>query len=58
MTAEEAREKITEKGLKVTPQRVAIWESIYKALDALIENKVIKKVTTEADKMRYYGIIL
>lgn len=77
------REKIREKGLKVTPQRVAIMEAIfklnnhptaeniadfirqsqpnialgtvYKVLDTFVENKIIKKVTTEADKMRYDG---
>lgn len=80
----EVREKIADKGLKVTPQRVAILEAIcilnnhptaeniaeyikesqpniaigtiYKVLDALVENKIIKKITTEADKMRYDGI--
>ncbi len=85
MTLENAREKIAEKGLKVTPQRVAILEAIhnlnnhptaeniaeyiketqpniaigtiYKVLDALVKNKIVKKVTTEADKMRYDGII-
>lgn len=84
MEIEEIREKIANKGLKVTPQRVAILEAIYKlnnhptaeniadyikksqpniaigtiykVLDALVENKIIKKVTTEADKMRYDGI--
>ncbi len=84
MNIEEVREKIAEKGLKVTPQRVAILEAIYKlnnhptaeniadyikdtqpniavgtiykVLDALVENKLIKKVTTEAGKMRYDGI--
>lgn len=80
----EVREKIADKGLKVTPQRVAILEAIckhnnhptaeniaeyikesqpniaigtiYKVLDALVENKIIKKITTEADKRRYDGI--
>lgn len=83
MTIKEIREKISEKGLKVTPQRVAVLEAIYelnnhptaeniaehikesqpniaigtiyKVLDALVKNKIIKKVTTEADKMRYDG---
>lgn len=84
MTLEKARVKIAEKGLKVTPQRVAILQAIYKlnnhptaeniaefikdsqpniatgtiykVLDVLVANKIIKKVTTEADKMRYDGI--
>ena len=84
MRLEQIREKIAEKGLKVTPQRVAILEAvykldnhptadniesylkksqpniaigtIYKVLDVLVANRIIKKVTTEADKMRYEGI--
>jgi Fur family peroxide stress response transcriptional regulator len=84
MNIKKVRETITEKGLKVTPQRVAILEAIYKlnnhptveniaeyikesqpniaigtiykVLDALVENRIIKKVTTDADKMRYDGI--
>lgn len=75
------REKLQEKGLKVTPQRVAIFEAIlqlnnhpnaddiiafiktnhpnisvgtvYKVLDAFVENKLLKKVKTEKDSMRY-----
>lgn len=71
MKTEEIREKIANKGLKITPQRVAILEAIYKlnnhptaenianyikesqpniaigtiykVLDVLIENKIIKK---------------
>lgn len=74
-----------EKGLKVTPQRVAILEAIvklnnhptaeniidyirknhpniatatvYKVLDALIVNELIKKVKTEKDIMRYDAIV-
>ena len=30
--------------------------TVYKVLDALVEKGIIKKVTTEADKMRYDGI--
>ena len=69
------REKLQEKGLKVTPQRVAIFEAIlkldnhptaddiisfiktnhpnisvgtvYKVLDTLVENNLLKKVKTE-----------
>ncbi len=77
--------KIKEKGLKVTPQRIAILEAIfeldnhptaeniidfirknhpniatgtvYKVLDTLIENKLVKRVTTERDIMRYDGVL-
>lgn len=79
------REKLKEKGLKVTPQRVAIYEAIvklnnhptaehvidyikknhpnisvgtvYKVLDSLVENELIKKVKTEKDIMRYDAIL-
>lgn len=75
------REKLQEKGLKVTPQRVAIFDAIttlnnhptadnvieyiksnhpnisvgtvYKVLDSLVENGLLKKVKTEKDIMRY-----
>ncbi len=77
----EIRNKLVEKGLKVTPQRIAILEAIiklnnhptaeniiddirknnpniatatvYKVLEALVENRLIKKVKTEKDFMRY-----
>lgn len=79
------REKIIEKGLKVTPQRMSILEAIYvlnnhptaeqvieyirkqhpniatgtvyKVLDMLVQNKLIKKVKTEKDIMRYDGVL-
>jgi Fur family transcriptional regulator, peroxide stress response regulator len=79
------RDKLTEKGLKVTPQRIAILEAIiklnnhptadniieyireshpniatatvYKVLEALAENGLIKKVKTEKDIMRYDAFI-
>lgn len=79
------REKLQEKGLKVTPQRVAIYEAIvklknhptaenvieyikenhpnisvgtvYKVLDSLVENTLLKKVKTEKDIMRYDAIL-
>lgn len=79
------REKLKEKGLKVTPQRVAIYEAIvqlknhptadnvieytkknhpnisigtvYKVLDSLVENNLLKKVKTEKDIMRYDAVI-
>jgi Fur family peroxide stress response transcriptional regulator len=81
----EIRHKLTEKGLKVTPQRLAILEAIYtlnnhptadkiidfirkrnpniasgtvyKVLDTLIENELVKRVTTHKDIMRYDGIL-
>ncbi|MBN2348369.1 MAG: transcriptional repressor [Bacteroidales bacterium] len=81
MSAEEIRHKLIEKGLKVTPQRIAILEAIselknhptaeniidfirehhpniatgtvYKVLETLVENKIIKKVKTDRDIMRY-----
>jgi Fur family peroxide stress response transcriptional regulator len=81
MQASEIRNKLIEKGLKVTPQRIAILKAIvklnnhptadyiidyirkihpniatatvYKVLDALVENGLINKVKTEKDIMRY-----
>ena len=82
---EDLRNKLSEKGLKVTPQRLAILSAIhelgghptadniieyirrgnpniasgtvYKVLDALIENKLVKRVSTDRDIMRYDGIV-
>jgi Fur family peroxide stress response transcriptional regulator len=79
------REKLKEKGLKVTPQRVAIYDAIvslknhptaenvieyikinhpnisvgtvYKVLDSLVENALLKKVKTEKDIMRYDAVL-
>lgn len=79
------RKKLQEKGLKVTPQRVAIFEAIvrlnnhptaeniidyiktnhpniavgtvYKVLDSLVENQLLKKVKTEKDIMRYDAVL-
>ena len=79
------RDKLQEKGLKVTPQRVAIYEAIiklnnhpaaenvidyikknhpnisigtvYKVLDSLVENNLLRKVKTEKDIMRYDPVI-
>jgi Fur family peroxide stress response transcriptional regulator len=81
MKVHEIRNKLVGKGLKVTPQRIAILEAIiklnnhptaeyiidyvrtnhpniatatvYKVLDALVENGLINKVKTEKDIMRY-----
>jgi len=75
------KDKLIEKGLKVTPQRLAILEAIltlnnhptaeriieyirknhpniatgtvYKVLDVLVMNDLIKRVKTEKDIMRY-----
>jgi len=83
--AEEIIAKLVEKGLKVTPQRITIFEAIiklnnhptaeniieyirknqpnisvatvYKVLDALVENELINKVKTERDIMRYDAIM-
>jgi Fur family transcriptional regulator, peroxide stress response regulator len=79
------REKLKEKGLKVTPQRVAIYDAIvnlknhptaenvieyikvnhpnisvgtvYKVLESLVENELLKKVKTERDIMRYDPVL-
>ena len=78
-------EKLQDKKLKVTPQRVAIYGAIfelnnhptaenvidyikanhpnisvgtvYKVLDSLVENKLLKKVKTEKDIMRYDAVL-
>ncbi len=77
-------DKLKSKGLKVTPQRIAILEAInklnnhptadniseyirktypsiasgtvYKVLDVLVEHKLITKVKTDKDIMRYDGV--
>lgn len=86
MTSEYFREQLKQKGLKVTPQRVAIYEAVvilknhptaeniiafiknnhpnisvgtvYKVLDSLVENQLLKKVKNEKDVMRYDAILL
>ncbi len=85
MTTISFREKLKNKGLKVTPQRVAIYEAVvnlrnhptaeniieyikknhpnisvgtvYKVLDSLVENQLLKKVKSEKDVMRYDAIM-
>lgn len=85
MKTEEIRRSLVEKGLKVTPQRIAVLEAVtilnnhpsaehiieyirkthpnvstatvYKVLDALAENGLIKRVKTERDIMRYDAIL-
>ena len=82
---EDIRNKFSQKGLKITPQRVIILEAIYKlnnhptadniienireshpniaigtvykVLETLVENGLIRKVKTDKDIMRYDGII-
>ena len=82
---ENIRNKLSEKGLKVTPQRLVILDAVYKlgnhptaeniidyirqnnpniasgtvykVLDTLIDNKLVKKVYTDKDIMRYDGIL-
>jgi Fur family peroxide stress response transcriptional regulator len=85
MKITEIRNKLIEKSLKVTPQRVAILEAIielnnhptaeniiefirknhpniatatvYKVLDIMVGNELIKKVKTDKDIMRYDAIM-
>lgn len=79
------RDSFVEKGLKITPQRIAILEAIYKldnhptvediviyirkdnpniakgtvykVLDTLVDNSLVKKVKTEKEIMRYDGVV-
>jgi Fur family peroxide stress response transcriptional regulator len=79
------RNRLVEKGLKITPQRIAILEAIYnldnhpsaemildyikdanpgiatgtvyKVLDVLVEHRLVDRVKTEKDIMRYDGIL-
>ena len=79
------KDKLVEKGLKVTPQRIAILEAIYtlnnhptaemimdcikdshpgistatiyKVLEALEENQLIRRVKTDKEIKRYDGIV-
>jgi len=81
----EIKNKLVEKGLKITPQRIAILEAIYtlnnhptaemimayikeshpsiasgtiyKVLDTLVENQLIKRVKTENDVKRFDGLL-
>ncbi|TVQ87128.1 MAG: transcriptional repressor [Bacteroidetes bacterium] len=85
MKAEEISRSLFEKGLKVTPQRIAVYEAViklnnhptaeniikyikktypniatatvYKVLDALTENGLVKRVKTDKDIMRYDAIL-
>lgn len=79
------REQLKQKGLKVTPQRIAIYQAViklnchptaekvieyiktnhpnisvgtvYKVLDSLVENNLLKKVKTEKGYMRYDAFV-
>ena len=79
------QEKLKEKGLKITPQRIAIYDAVvelknhptaeniidfikinhpyisvgtvYKVLNTFVDNKLLKKVKSERDIMRYDAII-
>ncbi len=81
MNAKEIAAKLSEKGLRVTPQRIAVLGAVitlnnhptaekvieyikqnhpnisvgtvYKVLDSLVENNLLKKVKTESGIMRY-----
>lgn len=85
MSAPFIQEKLKEKGLKITPQRLAIYEAVthlrnhptadniiefiktnhpyvavgtvYKVLDSLVENGLLKKVKSEKDIMRYDALV-
>lgn len=85
VNTDQIRDILVEKGLKVTPQRMAILEAIYtldnhpsaemildyikdtypgiatgtvyKVLDVLIEHRLIDRVKTEKDIMRYDGMV-
>lgn len=84
MTTNNIIDRLKQKGLKVTPQRVAIYEAViklknhptaekvieyikknhpnisvgtvYKVLESLVENRLLKKVKNEKDVMRYDAI--
>ncbi len=84
ISMDDIRKKLTDRSLKVTPQRMSILEAVYalnnhptaeniieyireshpniatgtvyKVLDTLVSNKIIKKVKTDRDIMRYDGI--
>ena len=85
MEIEFIRQKLAGKGMKITPQRMAVLEAIYllnnhptadniiefirkthpnvatgtvyKVLETLVQNGIIKKVNTDRDVMRYDGIM-
>ncbi len=80
----ELRKKLSDKGLKITPQRIAVYEAalqlknhptaeniidhvwkhypniaigtVYKVLDTLCEKKLISRIHTDRDVMRYDAV--
>ena len=78
-------EKLKHKGLKITPQRIAVYESVinlknhptaenvteyvrkdnpnvsvgtvYKVLDTLVKNGLLKKIKSEKDVIRYDAVL-
>jgi len=86
MITENFPEQLKQKGLKVTPQRLAIYEAVvklknhptaekiieyirvnhpnisvgtvYKVLDSLVENNLLKKVKSDKDIMRYDAVVI
>lgn len=84
LSTEDLKIKLKDAGLKITPQRIAILEAVYKldnhptaehiidfirinhpgiatgtvynVLDTLLDNKLVKRVKTEKDAMRYEGL--
>ncbi len=85
MKTDSVREKLADKGLRITPQRMAVLEAvivldnhptaeniseylrvnqpnistgtIYKILDILVRNDIIRKVRTDGDAMRYDAVL-
>lgn len=85
MEPSDIRNRLREKGLKITPQRIAIYQAIvklnnhptaddiasyleaehpniavgtiYKVLDSLVVNGLLKRVKTEKDVMKYDAVI-
>ena len=84
MGVPDTRNRLIEKGLKITPQRIAVYEAllllnnhptadeiiifikenhpniaigtVYKILETFVDKKLIKKVKTDKDIMRYDAI--
>jgi Fur family transcriptional regulator, peroxide stress response regulator len=84
MEFNELRKKLSDKGLKITPQRIAVYEAVlllknhpaaeniidhvrkhypniaigtvYKVLDTLCEKKLISRIHTDRDIMRYDAV--
>jgi Fur family transcriptional regulator, peroxide stress response regulator len=84
MDFKELRKRLSDKGLKITPQRIAVYEAVlqlknhptaenitdhvrkhfpnvaigtvYKVLDTLCEKKLISRIHTDRDIMRYDAV--